>query len=537
MAKRTNGAIYTKSWVVNLILDLAGYTSDQDLMSKCAVEPSCGEGAFAIHIVKRLTESAKLHHKDISQATNALKFIDSDYRASEKAKGEVRSLLELEGLDEQTVEKLLSSWFVLADYILMEELEQVDFVIGNPPYIRSNDLSGDVKESYLAICKTMTPGSDIYVGFIEKGLRSLSKTGSIAFICADRWMHNSYGKKLRQMVSSDYEMRSIVLMHDVSAFEEDVSAYPAIVVIEKEKSGRDCMLAFANSNLNETNWKELRESISLGSEHGAQGKGFEIGKISQKRLGEGSWPLIRPAQQEELEYLEENFPLLEESAIGTKVGIGMATGKDSVFVVHNEEIAERERMIPMCTSKQLSNGNVTEDPLWLVNPWNDNGELVELTDYPRLEAYFNSHYNELANRHIAKKNSYDWYRTIDKYHSGLEKQPKLLIQDMHMRFEPFYDDSHYPHGNLYYIIANEWDLEVLGGLLLSDVCESFIDAYGVKMRGGTLRFQAQFLRKIHVPYYKDLSDETCRGLKTAFRKRDRRLASEFARKAFQMEGY
>ena len=57
----------------------------------------------------------------------------------------------------------------------------------------------------------------------------------------------------------------------------------------------------------------------------------------------------------------------------------------------------------------------------------------------------------------------------------------------------------YPHHNLYYLTSKVWDLEVLGGLLLSRVAQLFIQAYCVRMRGGTLRFQAQYLRRIRVP--------------------------------------
>lgn len=44
-----------------------------------------------------------------------------------------------------------------------------------------------------------------------------------------------------------------------------------------------------------------------------------------------------------------------------------------------------------------------------------------------------------------------------------------------------------------------WYLEVVGGLMLSDVANLLVGAYCVKMRGGCYRFQAQYLRRIRVP--------------------------------------
>lgn len=52
------GVVYTRGWVVDLILDLVGYTSDIDLTAGCIVEPACGEGAFLARIVDRLCISA-----------------------------------------------------------------------------------------------------------------------------------------------------------------------------------------------------------------------------------------------------------------------------------------------------------------------------------------------------------------------------------------------------------------------------------------------------------------------------------------------
>ena len=90
----------------------------------------------------------------------------------------------------------------------------------------------------------------------------------------------------------------------------------------------------------------------------------------------------------------------------------------------------------------------------------------------------------------------------------------------------------YPHHNLYFLTSKRWDLEVLGGLLLSRVAQLFIEAYCVKMRGGTLRFQAQYLRRIRVPDPSSLSDETTDRLREAFRSRDAEEATRAALDAY-----
>ena len=54
-----NGVVYTKPWVVELILDLAGYTEDADLVDCFAIEPAAGNGAFLIPMAQRLVTSCK----------------------------------------------------------------------------------------------------------------------------------------------------------------------------------------------------------------------------------------------------------------------------------------------------------------------------------------------------------------------------------------------------------------------------------------------------------------------------------------------
>ena len=48
------GVVYTKPWVVDLILDLAAYRSDIDLTKTFAIEPAAGNGAFLISMAVRL---------------------------------------------------------------------------------------------------------------------------------------------------------------------------------------------------------------------------------------------------------------------------------------------------------------------------------------------------------------------------------------------------------------------------------------------------------------------------------------------------
>ena len=57
----------------------------------------------------------------------------------------------------------------------------------------------------------------------------------------------------------------------------------------------------------------------------------------------------------------------------------------------------------------------------------------------------------------------------------------------------------YPHHNLYFVVSDSWELRALQAVLLSRLTRLFIATYSTKMRGGFLRFQAQYLRRIRLP--------------------------------------
>ena len=84
---------------------------------------------------------------------------------------------------------------------------------------------------------TMCGRADVYVAFFEAALCQLREGGVCAFICADRWMRNQYGRHLRQLISDRYSVEATITMHDVDAFHEQVSAYPAVSVLRRAEQG------------------------------------------------------------------------------------------------------------------------------------------------------------------------------------------------------------------------------------------------------------------------------------------------------------
>jgi hypothetical protein len=263
-------------------------------------------------------------------------------------------------------------------------------------------------------------------------------------------------------------------------------------------------------------------------------KGLTTAVVDRWFQGADPWPCGSPTRLALLRRIEDQFGPLESEATGTEVGIGVATGLDTVFITKDADLVEESRLLPLALARDTSTGRFRWSGHYLVNPWKPEG-LAKLNDFPRLRAYFETHRDSISKRNTAQRNPLGWYRTIDRVNLDLTTKPKLYVHDIKDCFNPVLDRGEtYPHHNLYYILSDRWDLEVLGGLLLSSIGQLFIEAYGVRMRGGYLRFQAQYLRRIRVPKPEALSKDQAGQFIQAFRQRDRGLASAVALEVYSV---
>jgi adenine-specific DNA-methyltransferase len=532
-----HGEVFTRRWVVDTILDLVGYTVDRDLSSLIIVEPACGEGAFLGPIVERLSVSCRRHGRGLSEAAGAIRAFDLLDRNVQAARQAAAARLHADGWPAAEIDEVTSAWVEPGDYLLREhEPRSADIVVGNPPYLRLEDVPPARMSAYRAACPAMGGRADIYIGFYETALRTLKPGGRLGFICADRWMRNQYGRGLRELVVRRYSMDLVVTMHDVDAFDAQVSAYPAITVIRSGRQG-SAIVAGTTCEFGPRQAEELRAWVVGSDTPQIHASSFHAARLPHWFGSGDSWPAASPARLAMLEDLEDRFGLLEDRATGTRVGIGVATGADKVFVTHrdDEPDVEADRLLPLAMVGDTVDGVLQWNGHYLVNPWSDHGQLVQLRDYPRLAEYLERHASALRGRYVANKQPGRWYKTIDKIDHHLTAKTKLLFPDMKLTIHPVLDvGGHYPHHNLYYIVSDAWDMRVLGGLLLSKVAEAFVSAYAVKMRGGTLRFQAQYLRKIRIPKPSDISDADQAALADAFDRRDVQAATRAALNAYRI---
>jgi hypothetical protein len=539
--------------VVEFILDLSGYDPEANLVDAVAVEPCCGDGEFLEPMVRRLSRSCERQGRPLSDCAGSIVAVDLDPEAVERSRARVEGVLAEQGWGADESRELAVGWVRQADFLLSPDLdvltlggglvpEGADFVIGNPPYVRLEAIDKAVAETYREKFRTMTGRADLYIAFYERALSLLKPGGVCGFICADRWMLNQYGGSLRSLITGGYSVEAVVEMHRADAFHDEVLAYPAVTVIRRERQGQALVAKLDGSEEGESAIAEMVDTVKeISTRQSPPVKENPIPDARSVVVGEwfsGSvpWPCVSPERLALLKHLEDEFPPLETPSTGTRVGIGVATGADKIFLTRDPDLVERDRLLPMAIGKDTVEGELDWSGTYLVNPWESDSSLVELEEYPRLREYFEEYRGALEARNVGRRNPTRWYRTIDKVNHALLDKPKLLIPDIKGEAHPVLEEGgFYPHHNLYYVVSQEWDLRVLGGLLLSRVGQLFVECYSVRMNGGYLRFQAQYLRRIRVPDPSEISPSTAKSLARSFENRDAEAATEAALGAYGID--
>ncbi len=525
------GAYFTRNEVVDFILDIAGFTSEKKLFETKLLEPSFGNGSFIINAIRRLIRSWRTYTVDLSKPdidlAHCIKAVELHQETFNVTKRKILDVLISEGITKNKSEALLQNWLHCGDFLLIDLDNKFDFVVGNPPYVRQELIPDSLLQQYRNLYHTMYDRADLYIPFIERSLSLLKANSNLGFICSNRWMKNKYGGPLRNLIAEKYHLKYCVDMVDTKAFEQEVSAYPAIFVISTN-AGLKTKIAHVPALDNQILTEITRSLIDTSNSN----KSTKIVELDRILFKDEPWILESSDQINLVKRLESQFPLLEE--VGCKVGIGVATGADKIFIAPFDKLdIEDDRKLPLLSTNDIKSGQVVWKGNGVVNPFEDDGTLVTLNDYPKLQFYLNSNAKVLKNRHVAKKNPDNWYRTIDRINPSVMRQPKLLIPDIKGTANIVYDEgNYYPHHNLYYITSNDWDLHALQCVLASGIARLFVSVYSTKMRGGYLRFQAQYLRRIRIPKWKDIPILLRQELQLATQSKNRSSASDVVYKIY-----
>ncbi|MBP3558564.1 MAG: N-6 DNA methylase [Thermoguttaceae bacterium] len=222
--RKKNGRVYTPRFIVERILDLANYRGEK-IAGKLVVDPSCGDGAFLSVVVERYCrENANLGAARLkTELETCVRGVELDPAEREQCVRNLDAVALNFGV--QGVH-----WNVVcADALTFHRWNgQIDFVVGNPPYVRVHNLGASfdaVKRFEFA----QTGMTDLFLVFYELGLQMLNRRGVLAYITPSSYFNSVAGKRLREKIVADNLLAKLVVLKHRQVF--DATTYSAITVL------------------------------------------------------------------------------------------------------------------------------------------------------------------------------------------------------------------------------------------------------------------------------------------------------------------
>lgn len=187
-----------------------------------------------------------------------------------------------------------------------------DVVIGNPPYVRIQNLNETLKESYTLFYKNIISGNyDLYILFIKLGYDLLKSNGRLGYILPNKFFTTNYGHKIRKYILEHKCIDKIIDFKTNQIF--------------KNATTYTCLLFLSNNQNNEFNYV----SFELG-DNTHDLKKLNYDKIKIDMLDSDSWSFTNDETRLVLDKIKKcpwNFNNFSE-----KIFKGSSTGNDKVFL-------------------------------------------------------------------------------------------------------------------------------------------------------------------------------------------------------------
>ena len=385
-----------------------------------------------------------------------------------------------------------------------------DIVIGNPPYVRHEKIT-HIKPALQAVYgqkdkKGQPLGSyagtaDLFVYFIERGVRLLKPGGTFGYITSNKWYRAKYGENLRHWFTVNARIETLIDFGDANVF--DAIAYPTILIAAR----REHPGPRPEDRFRALNWQDLGESGEIEQFPAlVESVGFAM---PQSALEKGGWQ-IEPTVKRDL--------LARIRAAGVPLGdyvegrfyYGIKTGYNDAFVIDG---ATRARLIaddeksaeiikPFLRGRDVKRWRVEPQDLWLI--FTRRG--TEIDGYPAIKNYLSQFRKALepkprdwkgGNWPGRKAGPYKWYEIQDNIAYWREFEvTKIVYPDIYEHQSFAWDKSGaYGANTCYFIPTSErW----MCGVLNSNLIEWYYRQVSNAIRGGYLRAFSEVMQNVPI---------------------------------------
>ncbi len=327
-----------------------------------------------------------------------------------------------------------------------------DIVIGNPPYIKIQNINNEQAEYYKHNFTSANGKFDIYVLFDEKAFYLLKDDGITAFIQPHRFILANYGKALRKFILK-YRFLNRFVNFGVEQVFDTATTYTGIFFFKKKSD--NIKFAYAKeANLQNCKFY-VKEYEKLGE---------------QWTFGEGiNQQIIDKIQENKIKVLDV-FDGIYQGAItvGDDIFVLQGMCKDNLFYGYSEALGkdvvlEKEIVQPLLKGENIRRYLSPASNIYLIYPHKlENGKTIPYKEseikkqFPLFYEYIKNFEDDLRDKKIKyKTNPEYWFslhRAREKY---LFEQVKIITPQLQNYPNFTIDDKNfYPDAGGYMLVSS-----------------------------------------------------------------------------------
>lgn len=519
--RKFNGAFFTPDYIIDFIIN-----EIQPKENDTNFDPSCGCGAFLVGLTDYYKRAFNKPIRQIIKE-NIFGCDILEYNIHR-----TKLILTIYALQHNEILQDCDFNLYHQDSLKAKWGQQFDNIVGNPPYVKFQDLSNESREYLFKHWTTVEGGTfNLYFAFFELGYKLLKPTGKLGYITPNNYFTSLAGEAIRKFFQQKKCVSRIIDFSHKKVF--DAQTYTALTFLNKQENE-----TIIFDRIQEGYRPEDFLQIANGSPNYI------------KDLNIKKWRLLKTDEQQNIKIIE---------TIGTPIGklfdicVGIATLKDEIYFIDgnqekngfylkntNNGVFEIEKEITKPVHK-ISDFKTQEEAekntRRIICPYNiKKGIAIPISEadfkkqFPKCYAYLLTEKENLLSRDKGKvtfEPFFVWGRTQGLTKTGnrilnptFSQNPRFIVIEQADAFFTngygiFFKEAE-NQNSLFasYVnpITQVENIDVVQKILNSYVMHYYVSKTSVAIEGGYPCYQKNFIEKFTIPEFTTQEIQTLRSL-------------------------
>ncbi|WP_338631002.1 Eco57I restriction-modification methylase domain-containing protein [Clostridium baratii] len=369
-----------------------------------------------------------VHAVEVAKFNLILKLLESETEPSLRGKKKVlpdlnnnikcgNALVDFENVNYLKLTQLEKYEIVAFNWNSINNGELFDVIIGNPPYVSTENMKKLLNKKEIKVYKdkynTSKGQFDKYFLFIERALQKVKESGYVSYIVPNKFAKVKSGEGLRNIISKNGYLKEYIDFGSIQLFKErNKTVYSSIVLLQKSKQNKFNYIEVNNIN----KWFSGTEINCI--------------EVDSNVIGDLPWALISDKSEMSLisKMYNNSIPLSNEFELFN--GIQTSAERPPIYWFSKKEVIEeldfyfkikkleKEYLIEkdilkryfkpvLKKEKNLGSYDICDTDKYIIFPYDREGKLYDLKTmqdrFPKTLLYLTDNYEELEPKQIGGK--------------------------------------------------------------------------------------------------------------------------------------